>query len=49
MQSYMQAGDFTPVQRLKTALRSNLILYLSLGLILGGLLIYIAVKNQLDS
>lgn len=48
MSSYMQAGDFTFMQRLRTALRANATIYISLGLIFGGLLIYITVRNRLD-
>lgn len=49
MQSYMQAGDFTPMQRLKSALRANAVAYISLGVLAAALLIYIAAKNHLNA
>ncbi|EDQ90121.1 uncharacterized protein MONBRDRAFT_18680 [Monosiga brevicollis MX1] len=48
-QTYFTAGDFTPAQKLKTALRANAVTYVSLGVIAAILLIYIAIRNDLDS
>lgn len=48
MQSYSMAGDFTTVDKLKSAVRANLIYYSSFGAIFIVLLIYVIFKSGLD-
>lgn len=48
MQSYSMTGDFTTIDRLKSAIRANLIYYSSLGAIFTVLLIYVIFKNGID-
>lgn len=48
MQSYSMAGDFTRVDKLKSAIRANLIYYSSFGAIFTILLIYVFFKNGID-
>eukprot|EP00051_Salpingoeca_urceolata_P002092 m.47100 g.47100 ORF g.47100 m.47100 type:complete len:763 (+) comp11900_c0_seq1:732-3020(+) len=49
MESYMSAGDFTFVQKVKSAVKENLLVYASAGLIFFVLFLYIAIKNHLDA
>lgn len=48
MQSYSMAGDFTTIDKIKSAVRANLIYYSSFGAIFMVLLIYVIFKNGLD-
>ncbi|KJE88755.1 hypothetical protein CAOG_00345 [Capsaspora owczarzaki ATCC 30864] len=48
MQSYVDAGDFTFWGKLKTSIRENLIVYGSLGVLVVGLFLYIAIKASLS-
>lgn len=48
MQSYVYAGDFTIWGKIKTALFENALWYGSYLVIFGGLLVYVALKPQLD-
>lgn len=48
MQSYSMAGDFTTIDKLKSAIRANLIYYSSIGAIFTILLIYVMFKNGID-
>ena len=48
MQSYVYAGAFTVWGKIKTALFENAIWYGSYLVIFGGLLIYVALKPELD-
>lgn len=48
MQSYVYAGSFTIWGKLKTALYENALWYGSYLIIFGGLLIYVALKPDLD-
>lgn len=48
MQSYSMTGDFTTLDRLKSAVRANLIYYSSLGAIFSVLFIYVIIKSGLD-
>lgn len=48
MQSYSMAGDFTTMDKLKSAVRANLIYYSSFGAIFTVLLIYVIFKNGFD-
>lgn len=48
MQSYSMAGDFSTLDKLKSALRANLIYYTSIGAIFTILLIYVMFKNGID-
>lgn len=48
MQSYSMAGDFTTIDKLKSAVRANLIYYSSFGAIFIVLLIYVIIKDGLD-
>lgn len=48
MQSYSMAGNFTRVDKLKAAIRANLIYYSSFGAIFMVLLIYVFFKNGID-
>lgn len=48
MQSYSMAGNFTKVDKLKAAIRANLIYYSSFGAIFTVLLIYVFFKNGID-
>lgn len=48
MQSYSMTGDFTTMDRLKSAVRANLIYYSSLGVIFALLLIYVILKSGFD-
>lgn len=48
MQSYSMAGDFTTGDKLKSAIRANLIYYSSFGAIFIVLLIYVIFENGLD-
>lgn len=45
MQSYSKAGDFTPINKLKSALRANLIYYSSFGIIFVVLLTYVIIAT----
>lgn len=48
MQSYSMAGDFTTIDRLKSALKVNFIYYSSFGAIFLVLLIYVIFRDGLD-
>lgn len=48
MQSYSMCGEFTPLDRFKSAIRSNLIYYSSIGAIFTFFLIYVIFKTGLD-
>ena len=48
-QTYLTAGDFTPWQKFKTAVRANAVAYIPIGVIAAILLVYIAIKNHLDA
>lgn len=48
MQSYSMAGDFTTLDKLKSAIRANFIYYSSFGAIFIVLLIYVMIKNGID-
>lgn len=48
MQSYSMAGDFTTIDKLKAAVKANLIYYSSIGAIFTILLIYVMFKNGID-
>lgn len=47
MQSYSMSGDFTTMNKLKSALRANLIYYSSIGAIFLVLLIYVILRTGL--
>ena len=48
MQSYASAGDFTVVGKIKSSLIENAIYYGSYLLIFGVLLIYVAVRPDIN-
>lgn len=48
MQSYSMTGEFTTIDKLKSAIRANLIYYSSIGAIFTILLIYVMFKNGID-
>lgn len=48
MQSYSMCGEFTTLDRFKSALRSNLIYYSSIGAIFTFFLIYVIIRTGLD-
>jgi len=48
MQSYSMAGDFTTIEKLKSALKSNLIYYSTIGAIFTTLLVYVIIKSGFD-
>lgn len=48
MQSYSMTGDFSTIDRLKSAVRANLIYYSSIGAIFTVLLVYVIFKNGID-
>lgn len=48
MQSYSMAGNFTKLEKLKAAIRANLIYYSSFGAIFMVLLIYVFFKSGID-
>jgi len=48
MQSFSMAGDFTTIDKLRSAVRANLIYYSSYGAIFTVLLIYVIVRDGLD-
>eukprot|EP00050_Salpingoeca_kvevrii_P016752 m.58389 g.58389 ORF g.58389 m.58389 type:complete len:715 (+) comp7140_c0_seq1:132-2276(+) len=49
MESYMSAGDFTFLQKFKSAVRENALVYLSAGALFFVLFCYIAIVNKLSS
>ena len=48
MQSYSMAGDFTAIDKLKSAVRANLIYYSYFGAIFTLLLVYVIIKTGID-
>ena len=48
MQSYSMAGDFTTIDKIKSALRANVIYYSTIGAIFTTLSIYVIFKSGLD-
>ncbi|KAG5456303.1 MAG: LMBR1-like membrane protein [Olpidium bornovanus] len=49
LQAYISSGGFDFRSKLRDALRANLVYYLAAGLAGGSLLVYIAVKKQIDT
>lgn len=49
MQSYSKAGEFTSLEKLKSALRANIIYYSSFGAIFTVLLLYVIINTGIPS
>ncbi len=47
VQSYYEAGEFTPRKRVWASVRANLLFYVIAGVVAGALMVYFGVKNRL--
>ena len=49
LQSYMNAGDFTPWDKFKASLKENAMVYGSLGVLAAAFLIYLFATHSVTS